>query len=172
MKKTKKQVEKAIDKLLEPRELDMVSADKYTSDYSKMIVVVSETVNEYESTIKLDCGRAAAQACHAVSKLKLSYVEQLVDKGYDPIRAIQLVKEPITTIVLKARDTNELHHIMDMTSSRNLHMVDFYDDNVLLYKGTHKVLTAIAIGPVESWWMDGLTDYLPLWKCGCEPVVK
>lgn len=136
----------------------------------KTITIVAETATYYkrgefsESTgkYKLECGRAAAQAGHAVSKLKASYLECC---GLLPSF---MIDHPITNIVLKARDSEELKHILKLADAKNLHCVEFWDEGEKTYGTKGDVLTAIAIGPVESSIdVSGVSDYLPLWHCNC-----
>lgn len=136
----------------------------------KTITIVAETATYYkagELTVptgrrKLECGRAAAQAGHAVSKLKASYLE------CNSLLPSFMYDHPITNIVLKARDSEELKHVMLLANEKNLHVVEFWDEGVQTYGTKGDVLTAIAIGPVESPVdLVGVSDYLPLWTCGC-----
>lgn len=123
---------------------------------------------------KLECGRAAAQACHAVSKLKLSWASRLLYSGHgapiDNNIINRLEKEPITTIIVKARDSEELLHIANLAYGKNLHVAEFRDENKQFYGTEIQPLTAVAIGPYAENEFDGITDYLPLWKCACDPV--
>jgi len=140
----------------------------------RIVVVVAETPDWWEATPtgpehkfkKLETGRAMAQGGHAVSKLKLSYALALSEANHNLARTyLQMVHDtPITTIYVKARDTRELIHITGIACNRNLHWVEFQDENPAFYNSLIHPITAVAIGPYPSEFFAGLTDYLPLWK--------
>lgn len=106
----------------------------------------------------MEPGRIAAQVGHSVSKLKLAYA--LIHPG----RLERLIITPITSIVLGARDSEELEHIMYLCEVSGLLASKFYDENEDLYGTGIKVLTAISIGPIKQQHLVGITDYLPLWN--------
>jgi peptidyl-tRNA hydrolase len=144
---------------------------KQFQDIARIVVVLAETLQYTtvvgEETYKMETGRQMAQACHAVSALKLLYIEQAFIHGIEshPMRLIvELMENPITTITLKARDTKELLHINKLAEDKGyLHFL-FSDDNPPVYGTTERIPTAIAIGPLIPTQFIGLTDYLPLWK--------
>jgi hypothetical protein len=76
----------------------------------------------------------------------------------------KLRDRPITSIILKARDSEELKHIFDLAQERSIHAVKFHDDGPIYKNDGLPVLTAISIGPVTPGMVYGITDYLPLWK--------
>lgn len=146
------------------------------TSYGRTITVVAEYVDARDKDgkivpYKMEAGRMAAQVGHAVSKLKLGYAMWLtqgdIEKAYDAVR--ELWDTPITNIVLKARDSNELNHIATLCEAKSLHKVEFRDDSPA-YGHKERVLTAIAIGPVTPSQVYGITDYLPLWKEATDPV--
>lgn len=136
---------------------------------AKIVVVIAEvlqyTVNDKPKTYRMEDGRQMAQACHAVSALKLSYIEEAVRFGCgDPLKlVIQLMEIPITTITVKARDTKELLHINELAQARGVLHFLFSDDNAQVYGTNDRIPTALAIGPLMTTQFVGLTDYLPLW---------
>lgn len=144
---------------------------KQFQDMARIVVVLAETlqytVGGEEKTYKMETGRQMAQACHAVSALKLLYIEQALIYGAEsnPLRlVVRLMENPITTITLKARDTKELLHIDKLVEDKGyLHFL-FSDDNPPVYGTNERIPTAIAIGPLVPTQFIGLTDYLPLWK--------
>lgn len=113
---------------------------------------------------KMEGGRQAAQAGHGVSKLKISYLIQnsksLEDYSYN---AGVIFDNPITSIVLEARDSKELTHIYLVATIMNLHHVRFWDDGAI-YQNSN-VLTAVSIGPITPDQLAGVFDYLPLLNC-------
>lgn len=140
---------------------------------TKTVVVVAETVHPSDrdnpgklKAIKMESGRMAAQVGHAISKLKLYYLEGLVKK--DPQHTNKyisnMVETPITSIILKARNETELYHIGDLCLENELPYVYFSDYNEVFYGSGESICTAIAIGPVHAYKLAGITDYLPLWK--------
>lgn len=151
----------------------MAKPESIKTDSSKVktVTIVAETVTYYKSEdiqhstgkYKLECGRAAAQAGHAVSKLKASYA------AINSLDHMFIVDHPITNIVLKARDTEELRHILRLADEKHLHCTEFWDDGVKTYGTNGGVLTAIALGPIEDPEnLIGVSDYLPLWTCNCQ----
>lgn len=153
----------------EPSKAFSVEPASVSAEHVRTVTVVAETVTFFKQgdlvkptgIHKMECGRIAAQVGHVISRLKAQYA---MDYNL-PISFIG--GTPITNIVLKARDNNELDHIMHIADQRDILCVRFYDDNKALF-GDYKVLTAIALGPVESYHLEGITDYLPLYKCACE----
>jgi hypothetical protein len=104
--------------------------------------------------INQPAGRQIAQVAHAVSMLrhKLAVLAE-----FD----IPEKFEPITTIVLQARDNHELYHIHLLATGKQLTYVSFFDTNPKAYEGMEHN-TAVAIYATER-EVYGVTDYLPLW---------
>lgn len=147
--------------------------DLENSSKAKTITVVAKTSTHMDAVtgeIKhyvMEPGRLGAQVGHAVSKLKLSY---LMWHAPDVAEVADwLIRNPITSIVLEARDSQELRHIMRLLDKEEVHYAEFFDTNKSVY-GQGNVLTAVAIGPVFDWMVDGITDYLYLWKAPDNPV--
>lgn len=115
----------------------------------------------------MEGGRQMAQACHAVSALKLRYIEEAIRyrAETDCLKlVIQMMENPITTIVVRARDTRELLHINHLAEQEErLHFM-FADDNKRVYGTDERIPSAIAVGPLMPQQFTGITDYLPLWK--------
>src|SRR5258708_38321106 len=79
-------------------------------------------------------GRQIAQACHVVSKLRHS-VQFDLTRNHD--------FNPITTIILLARDSAELRHVTFLSSKRKLHPIVFFDINTEAYGGGIEGATAL-----------------------------
>lgn len=134
---------------------------KVTDPNAKIVVVVAETANYGNIRYKMEPGRMAAQVGHVVSKLKLRNC--LLENGKNVAEKAFEYLTPITTIVLAARDSNELKHIGYLAAKANLSYVCFDDENPKVYGVEGSVmLTAVAIGPVTNDMVFGITDYLPL----------
>lgn len=132
--------------------------EKVLTEEKRIYVVVAETVDTSNGVIVQPCGRIAAQCAHVVSRARLELAEKT--GSYD--------WEPITTIVLAARDTAEMehiHHLIHKDEDEDVQGIAFYDTNSDVY-GPGEVLTAICTLPIEPWKLAGITDYLPLWKHG------
>ena len=114
-------------------------------------------------------GRQIAQACHAVSLLRLF----MAVKQPQPVELI-----PITTIILQARDTFELVHIQSLLNERRIFNYAFYDHDQPDYGsidtlaqspgdvGAGHVFTALATEPIDADQACTILDYLPLWGAG------
>lgn len=96
-------------------------------------------------------GRQVAQACHAVSKLRHILVG--LGTSYEPF-------EPMTTIVLQARDSAELGHVYILLSKKKLNPVMFSDTNPQYGPGEWP--TAFAVLATKK-QIENILDYLPLW---------
>lgn len=140
-------------------------------DTMRIVVVVAETLTYEKDGVpyryKMETGRQMAQACHAVSGLKLDYIS--AHSAGDDSKAKGIVNwlslNPITTIVLKARDSEEIQHILYLAEEKNLLHFSFADENKEVYGTDQRILSAIAIGPLSSsLQFSGITDYLPLWQ--------
>lgn len=167
-----------------PNPLPLPAPDEINQDFIKIVVVVAENPTYFARdaagiaqlrSVKLECGRAAAQAAHAVSKLKLSYIAEhcqggQTDQAYGLV--LKVMAKKVTTITVKARDTAELQHIEHLLEIKKMHSAKFYDENPQFYGDVigGEVLTAIAIGPYKTEEFYGITNYLPLWKCKCDLV--
>lgn len=102
-------------------------------------------------TVEQPRGRQIAQACHVVSKLRIEMHDLSSKEGF----------EPITTIILQARDSSELSHVSILLTKKNLNPVTFWDENPDYGPGLWP--TAIAVlASIEQ--TRGAIDYLPLWR--------
>jgi hypothetical protein len=99
-------------------------------------------------------GRQIAQACHAVSKLRHVVAGPEIQYG------IQF--EPMTTIVLQARDSAELSHIQILLLKKKLTPAVFFDTNDSVYGPGATVMTALAVFATKK-QIENILDYLPLW---------
>lgn len=123
-------------------------------------------------TILQPAGRCAAQVGHVVSKVRVAMLKQYLHHeltrpgAYKRIKKTELFweteAEPITTIVLAARDSFELNHVYHLLREAKIPVFEFEDDNLEAY-GPGQVRTAIATVPVDPVAVDGILDYLPLW---------
>jgi peptidyl-tRNA hydrolase len=144
----------------------------------KTITIIAKTATwldpktmQFKSYV-MEEGRIAAQVGHAVSKLKLAYAEQVVMSGKAELKnvVVSLMENPITSIVLEARDSKELLHIGALLEKEGIHFVSFEDTNPSIYGQGVRVYTALSIGPLFDWMVVGITDYLYLWKAVGNPV--
>lgn len=102
-------------------------------------------------------GRQIAQACHVVSKLRFE-----IDKQYfGSTGPCPGAFDPITTIILQARDSKEMIHNFVSLNKKKLCPVLFTDENEAAY-GQFKPITALAVLATPS-QVKGILDYLPLW---------
>jgi len=125
-------------------------------------------------TVQQPAGRLIAQAAHVVSKvrhnmLKNEFVraQKLAYKNESNevwMRFQKLFFQPVTTIILSARDSFELYHVKNLLKDANIPVQSFYDDNDEAYGEDQKVMTAVATEPVDSVDVQGILDYLHLWK--------
>jgi hypothetical protein len=116
------------------------------------VVEVGETAGG-RVTVAQPAGRQIAQACHVVSKLRL-------DMFFHEPRQKSFEFEPITTIILKARDSKEIAHV-GLLLLKTLHVVTFQDENREAY-GPAQPTTALAVLAKPN-QVKGILDYLPLW---------
>lgn len=135
---------------------------KLTVEESRIYVVVAETIQVPVTlfscepplrTVLQPAGRQIAQACHVVSKLRfhnLTVFDKLVPNEFTPI----------TTIILQARDSDELNHVYRLLNRKRLNPVMFSDNNLEYGPGSWP--TAIAVY-ADNKQVDGVLDYLPLW---------
>jgi hypothetical protein len=101
-------------------------------------------------------GRQIAQVAHAVGKYRFYEGNSNDDpgKGY----------QPITTIVLQARDGAELLHVINLMDKEGIRGEVFYDLNSEYGEGPY--MTAICTEPIYALQGMGIIDYLPLWRDG------
>ena len=126
---------------------------------------------EDTQTIQQPAGRCAAQVGHVVSKVRVRMVKEDLREEMKRRGAVERLKraewywetlcEPITTIVLAARDSFELNHIYNLLLLAKLPVEEFLDTNPEYGEG--EVRTAIATLPLAPSCVDGILDYLPLW---------
>ena len=114
----------------------------------RIYVVVAKTIDTIKGKVTQPLGRQAAQACHVVSKLRNTMSSMVI--GF----------EPITTIILQARDSAELQHVQLLALKKKLRVVSFFDTNPEYGDGEHK--TAIAFLATQE-QTHLVCDYLPLW---------
>jgi hypothetical protein len=117
----------------------------------RIYVVLPATVQVPVRTVLQPYGRQIAQACHVVSKLRFEESENKVEPT---------VFQPITTIILQARDSNELMHNYCQLAKK-LNPILFRDENRDVY-GDFKPYTALAVLATPT-QVVGILDYLPLW---------
>jgi len=122
-------------------------------------------------TVRQPYGRVVAQVAHAVSLVRLAMAWRVLQAGNrisakfndEGMELWTELSKPITTVVLAARDSYELHHVHRLLERVPwAHVQAFYDENTEAY-GPGKVMTAIATEPVTPKAMAGIIDYLPLW---------
>lgn len=152
------------------------------TEEKRIYCVVAQTVQvplipqvlEQTKSISQPPGRLAAQVGHAVSILREEmFKKQLLTrikkgkKKYSVTLKKELSKEfkPITTIVLGARDSFELNHVLNLLLIVGIETHPFYDTDQPDYGNPDlKVMTAIATEPVTKEDVIGILDYLPLWE--------
>lgn len=144
-------------------------SDVAFDDRYRTITVLAKEVSWFDGTrqrYKMEPGRMAAQVGHAVSKLKMNFCLTTSQDNLETLKSAVVLMEnnPITSIILEARDERELVHISNLCTEKNIPIVEFLDDNENIYGPGIKVFTAISIGPVKPEDVEGITDYLPLWK--------
>lgn len=117
--------------------------------------------NLEDSLIKMECGRLFAQACHAVSKLKL-----------------RLKMDPdieTTTITLQVPTNADLLDwfikISELTKSKDIQAEVFHDTNKEFYGTPDKQLTAIAIMCTRKQGKKHFHSLLG-WRCDLECTTK
>ncbi len=139
-------------------------------------------------SIKQIAGRAAMQNGHAKALVHLMMAKRALepllqgkyelpkDGNEDPTREEYLddmwnaIMTPITSIMLAARDSFELHHVYRLLEQRlGGRVYPFYDENKDVYGvkedgSLNRVMTAIATEPIPFVKTGGILDYLPLWK--------
>jgi hypothetical protein len=130
----------------------------------RIYVIVAETVDTPEKgTIVQVPGRMAAQGGHALSRMKMHRLAGAADDGKKSSDLFKMADEKITTIWKACRDSDELQHIADNLDRVRVAWYDFEDENIPLY-GVYHPRTALATFPIDPKRIEGVTDYLPLWK--------
>lgn len=137
----------------------------------RIYAVVAETVWTPEKGVVTQiAGRMAAQACHAVSRMKMhrmiDAVKRLVPRL--KLKALvvelkQIANEATTTIILSCRDGRELSHVKHLLLQKRITLHTFDDTNPEVYGKDYAVTTALATRPVDPADVKGILDYLPLW---------
>lgn len=113
----------------------------------RIYVVVAGTIQTPRTVIQPP-GRQIAQACHVVSKLRI--------ENHNGSHRF----EPITTIILQARDSAELTHVQLLACKKKFQVVAFFDRNPEYGDVGQK--TAIAFLATQE-QTHLVCDYLPLW---------
>jgi len=127
-------------------------------------------------------GRMAAQAAHAVSKVRHFMIRNEVLRADRVARRLKSKEHwfksdmlfffPITTIILSCRDSYELHHIKNLLDYKtDVLFQTFKDTNPPVY-GEGEVLTALATMPTTPEQVMGILDYLPLWTPLEKPISR
>lgn len=113
-------------------------------------------------TIIQPIGRQAAQACHAVTKLRFAGTPLALTEINHDAGTIEYRREftPITTIILQARDSAELGHVFYLLFRKKLNPVMFSDNNSEYGPGSWPTAIAVFATPKQ---VKGALDYLPLW---------
>lgn len=112
-------------------------------------------------TVVQPVGRQIAQACHVVSKLRHKEMKISIDIESVPGPVLAVAEfQPITTIILQARDSAEMGHVYRLLDRKRLNPVIFSDNNPEY--GPDSWPTAIAVFATKK-QIEGILDYLPLW---------
>jgi hypothetical protein len=124
---------------------------------------------EDTKTTHQPAGRLMAQQGHVVSRVRDIMFKQALIKNWDKLKKDSAVFDtycdPITTIVLAARDSLELHHVMQLLDQAGIKVHEFKDTEQPDYGSAElEVRTAIATEPVSPEMVVGILDYLPLWR--------
>lgn len=156
-----------------------VVANTVQTPLTEMVVLRAATKTKHtklqytEDTISVvqPAGRLIAQAAHVVSKMRMAMMADMLYKVAKAGKKNPLTWEettafvPITTIILAARDSFELNHVLDLLAHANVNVHVFHDFNQPDYGDVNRqVMTAIATEPVEPEEVVGILDYLPLWS--------
>ena len=122
------------------------------SDGKRIYVVIPATVEvRNKQYVVQPPGRQIAQACHVVSKLRFE----------DELDTAEIYFVPSTTIILAARDSEEMIHVHNLLVRKGHEPVFFSDENEAAY-GNFKPITAMAVYMLPKKTV-GILDYLPLW---------
>ncbi len=110
-------------------------------------------------TVVQPVGRQIAQACHVVSKLRhVDYAHRVKTIGATLSELTGF--DPMTTIILQARDTAEMGHVHYLLHKKHLEPVIFSDNNPEYGPGDWPTSVAVFAQPKQ---VKGILDYLPLW---------
>jgi hypothetical protein len=133
------------------------------NEEKRIYVVVAGTVQvpAPRRSVVQPPGRQIAQACHVVSKLRNNNASYWVPPPPEPIKHVLVPFEPMTTVILQARDSAELRHVQALAVKRKLVWAAFYDTNAEAY-GPGEVMTAFAVFATKK-QIQYVLDYLPLW---------
>jgi len=128
------------------------------TDEKRIYVVVPAVVEVRDCrTVVQPSGRQIAQACHVAAKLRHESGLTTLPHGH---LALPLYQE-ITTIVLQARDSREVGHILSLAIKKKLDWSTFADENKEVY-GDIRPITGLAVYATKK-QIEGILDYLPLW---------
>ncbi|VVB50949.1 Uncharacterised protein [uncultured archaeon] len=118
----------------------------------KRIYVVIPAVVEVtdKQMVTQPVGRQIAQACHVVTKLRHKTLRS--EKDFIPV----------TTIILHARDQNEMFHVSQLLQKRKMSPIFFSDENAAVY-GAVRPITAMAVYASKK-QVEDILGYLPLWE--------
>jgi hypothetical protein len=116
------------------------------------VPVIANSCKPPLKTVVQPVGRQIAQACHAVSKLRYEKSQHFGDVG--------VPFEPMTTIILQARDSAEMGHVHYLLFKKKLQPVIFSDNNPEYGPGDWPTSVAVFAQPKK---VKGILDYLPLW---------
>jgi len=126
----------------------------------RIYAIVSASIDGKNGKVVQPIGRQVAQVAHVVSKLR--WHEALNPFGKGPLTPPSVPAwYAITTIVLQARDANELNHVFALLHTKKIPVTTFADNNPEY--GPGNFITAICTGPVFKSQVEGILDYLPLW---------
>lgn len=124
----------------------------------RIYAIVAASIEGKNGKVVQPLGRQVAQVAHVVSKLRFQ-------EAAKPIREEEQLTyrlfEPITTIVLQARDGAELWHVLGLLCKKKILVTSFFDINPEY--GPGNFMTAICTHPVFKSQVEGILDYLPLW---------
>ena len=124
----------------------------------RIYAIVAASIEGKNGKVVQPLGRQVAQVAHVVSKLRFQ-------EAAKPIREEEHIThrlfEPITTIVLQARDAAELEHVFNLLRKKKIFVTLFSDTNPEYGPGSY--VTAICTHPVFKSQVEGILDYLPLW---------
>lgn len=141
----------------------MKNKTKESENEKRIYTVVAETVDTFNGPIVQIPGRIAAQAVHAVSRMKMHrMISETKRQNLTSEAWKKIAEESITTIILACRDNRELAHIEGLLSKGRIEHYKFFDVNEDVY-GEGRICTALATIPILPERTEGILDYLPLW---------
>lgn len=136
----------------------------------RIYVVIAHTVDVPTGIVDQVPGRMAAQGGHAVGRMRLHMMltAACTNKSLRTPEFRELLTnfadEKITTIWKSCRDSRELMHVQQLLFHAPIRFYEFQDENDPLYGvGVHPA-TALATYPATADDVEGILDYLPLWK--------